>query len=83
MSYELISRTEPKARKPYVCIWCNDPIVKGDKYVHEVSKYEGNLQDHHWHPECESAGRRYFSESEEFDPGSFERGHICGKLYRK
>ena len=49
MSYQLIKETEPTARKSYRCIWCAEKILKGEKHVHESSKYDGSFQDHRWH----------------------------------
>ena len=75
MSYELLSETTPKARKDYSCIWCGEPIPKGEFHVHEVSKYDGDFQDHRWHPECIKASKEYFSaDGEEFFGGEFKRG---------
>jgi hypothetical protein len=76
MSYELISETKPKARKEYSCIWCPEKIEAGAEHVHEVSKYDGELQDHRWHPECRAAATVYFRESgeEEFSPHECKRG---------
>jgi hypothetical protein len=65
MSYELIAETRPKARKAYRCIWCVEPIGKGEVHVHEVSKFDGELQDHRWHPECQDAARTHFRETGE------------------
>jgi len=63
MSYQLLSKTEPKAKKDYKCIWCPEGISKGVKHVHEVSTYSGEFQNHRWHPECYSAATKYFLES--------------------
>ena len=78
MSYQLLSKTEPKARKAYTCIWCAEKVVKGEKHFHVVGKYCGELQDHRWHPECWAAQETYFLESgeEEFAPHEFKRGSL-------
>jgi hypothetical protein len=78
MSYSLISETKPKASKDYPCIWCQEKILKGEVYVHEISKYDGRLQNHHWHPECDAASVDFFTGTgeEEFDPHSFKRGSL-------
>ena len=78
MSYQLLSKTEPKARKEYRCIWCPEKILRGAQHVHEVSKYDGDFQDHRWHPECKQASYRFFRESgeEDFIPHSCQRGTI-------
>jgi hypothetical protein len=81
MSYQLISESKPKARKEHACIWCNEKILKGETYIHEVSKYEGDLQNHHWHPECQTACEKFFKEwgEWEFPPGEFKRGTMDPK----
>ena len=76
MSYILLSETEPKARKEYHCIWCPEKIAKGEKHVHESSKYDGDFQDHRWHLECRKAADEFFREhgEEGFMPHSCKRG---------
>jgi len=76
MSYQLLSETEPVARKEYHCIWCPEKILKGEKHIHESSKYDGDFQDHRWHFECIKASARFFKESgeEEFTPHACKRG---------
>lgn len=78
MSYQLLSETQPIARKDYPCVWCPETILKGFKYVREVSKYDGWFQDHHWHPECYLAAKEFFREygEDEFPPREFKRGTI-------
>ncbi len=78
MSYQLISKTKPKARKEYRCIWCFEKIQRGEIHTHEVSKYDGRLQSHRWHPECEDVAIKYFRQSgeEEFYPGACKRGSM-------
>lgn len=76
MSYQLLSETEPVARKEYRCIWCPEKILKGEKHTHEASKYDGELQDHRWHLECRAAAASFYREygEEEFQPHAFNRG---------
>jgi len=76
MSYQLLSETNPVARKEYRCIWCPEKILKGEKHYHEVSKYDGDFQDHRWHEECKAAADLFFRKhgEEEFDPHSNKRG---------
>jgi hypothetical protein len=73
--YQLISRSNRKARKQHDCIWCREKIEPGDTYVHEISTYDG-LQNHHWHPECESACVRFMKQEHEyeFEPHACKRG---------
>ena len=76
MSYQLLSETEPRARKEYSCIWCSEKIRKGEKHVHESSKNDGDFQDHRWHMECRTAADLFFCTSweEEFTPHDHKRG---------
>lgn len=75
MSYTLLAKTEPVARKDHRCIWCYGSIAKGTKYLAERSVFNGEMQNHHWHPECwkacadESAGECEW----EFTPGEGQR----------
>jgi len=52
MSYDLISKTTPRARKDHRCIWCGGTIEKGHKYIRERSTYNGEFQNHAWHEVC-------------------------------
>lgn len=52
MNYALVRETRPIARKEHQCIWCGQQIVKGSRYVAEYSKFDGEMQNHHWHEEC-------------------------------
>lgn len=76
MSFQLLSETKPKARKPYACIWCTEKIQVGEVHIHQASKYDGDFQDHRWHPECWSAAVKDFKESgeEDFPANAFKRG---------
>ena len=74
MSYALLSATTPKARKEHRCIWCGQKILIGETYRHERSVYDGDMQNHKWHLECDKASAEYFAENgEEFDPYDNER----------
>ena len=74
MSYDLLSMTEPTARKDHRCIWCGQKIPKGTKYTAERSVFDGKMQNHHWHPECWKDSRVNNDEPEwEFTPYSYER----------
>ena len=78
MSYEQIAKTHPVARRAHICIWCPEPIDKGTKHVHEISKYEGEFQDMRWHAECLDAAHKYFKveDSAEFEPHAHNRGAL-------
>lgn len=63
------------ARKDHKCIWCGQAIPKGTEYIAERSVFDGEMQNHHWHPEClEDCKLAYAGESEwEFIPYDNER----------
>lgn len=81
MSYSLLRLTQPKARKEHACMWCREPIRKGRTYTRESSVFEGNMQDHAWHPECYTAAQKWFRETGEdsFDPHEHARGSVHGE----
>ena len=77
MSYQLLSETQPAARKEHRCIWCGEQILKSEKHVHECSKWDGEFQDHRWHLECKTASAEYFNQpynEGDFMAHSFKRG---------
>jgi hypothetical protein len=41
-----------KARKQRPCIFCAEPINKGDEYTFQSGNYEGSWYDNHFHHEC-------------------------------
>jgi hypothetical protein len=75
MSYALLSDTWPRARKQHRCIWCGEPIAVGETYRHERSVYDGAMQDHKWHRECDADFRESLDDGgdEEFLPYSAPR----------
>ncbi len=62
MSYSLLSRSAPRARKPHRCIWCGYPTIVGSKYVREASVYDGQMQNLAFHEACVKASDDYFNE---------------------
>lgn len=76
MSYTLLEKLQPQARKNYRCIWCLELILKGDVHVYEVSIYVGNFQRHRWHTECYAAAQLNFAngDDEEFEAHACRRG---------
>lgn len=77
MSYALLSEIERTACKAHRCIWCPEKINAGEKYLHEKSVYEGDMQDHKWHHECRKASELFFkTEGPEWEPHEFQRGTI-------
>ena len=81
MSYALLSEAMRVARKPHRCIWCGEFILAGERYRDERSAYDGSMQKHRWHPECDEAGSQYFSEVDsEFSPHENERPPTAAAL---
>jgi len=74
VSYELLSESKPVARKDHRCIWCGHKIENGTMYVNERSVFDGEMQNHHWHPEClEDANNSNDGGEYEFEPYGNER----------
>lgn len=77
MSYQLLKKIELVAAKGHRCIWCPEPINKESVYIRESSVFNGDFQNHHWHPECWKASQDYFSDSgeNEFSAHENKRGN--------
>jgi len=74
MSYTLLGETTRTAKKSHKCIWCGQQIATGEKYIHEKSVYDHQMQNHKWHPECKDAANEYFAAGEEeFTPYEHDR----------
>lgn len=73
--YTLLGETFPVARKRHRCIWCGESILPGEKYRRERSVYDGSMQDHKWHVECDAAFVEDLNDGgdQEFIPYSAER----------
>lgn len=41
-----------KAAKPHRCVWCGEPINKGETYSYQAGLFDGEFQSNHYHPEC-------------------------------
>lgn len=66
MSYHLFSRKAVTARKPHICIWCAQWIVRGDVYYREASVYDGTHQNFAWHWDCwHDSHETYFQQNGE------------------
>ena len=52
MAYHLFSLTPHIARKQHRCIWCYEPVVRGEVYYREASIFEGRHQNFAWHWDC-------------------------------
>jgi len=40
------------ARTDHRCIWCGQPIAKGEAYIYQSGRFDGYFQSNHWHYEC-------------------------------
>jgi len=60
----------------HICIWCGQTVNKGQTYIIEKSVYDGEMQDHKWHPECKLESYKQIWEDgiEDFIPYENERG---------
>jgi hypothetical protein len=65
VSYSLIRESFPVAAKQHRCIWCGEAIPVGLKHRHEVSSYDGAMQDHRWHMECDDDAKKCFAEGDQ------------------
>lgn len=74
MSTTVLDTTTPTAAKAHKCVWCGQPIAKGDKYERQKMIHEGEFHDNKWHPECARASARHLDPGDEFSPYGNERG---------
>jgi len=72
MSYHLFSVVTRKARKPHACIWCGQKIIPGEIYSDERSVYDGSIQRHRWHPECQERSWEIFRKEGEEEFSAYE-----------
>ena len=72
MSYTTLNRSEPTARKPHCCCYCERRIEVGDKYTRWTGIYDGDFISSAAHPKC-LAFRQTMDlyEDEHPDPGEF------------
>ncbi len=74
MSYEQISSTTPKSRKPHRCMWCGESIQVGEVHNRETGTYYGEFQDNRFHSECFGPMQEHCQENDgEFFPYENER----------
>lgn len=78
MSWTHLSTSHPIARKEYRCIWCSEPILKGEKHVIISGIGDGDFQSNRFHAECYKASQLYFQTTFDdfFDPYEFKRGSM-------
>jgi hypothetical protein len=75
--YNELRSKDVVCRKTHQCVWCAEPINKGDRARYRAYLSEGDFMDDWMHPECASAMADFGSECGEdftFDPGDFARG---------
>ena len=74
--YQSIDTSRPVARKKYLCFWCVEDILPGEKYLREVGTFEGEFQSLAYHLECEKASEKWGSQNpgEPYGEGEFKRG---------
>ena len=81
MSFNLLSESNPVARKPHSCVWCGEEIPKGEKYHARTYIFEG-LQSDKAHLECKSAMNKvdwhYYDGG--FCGGTFKRGQTISRF---
>ena len=65
MSMEFYNRTTPKARKEYICEYCNNPIHVGDAHSYETGKYAGDMFSRRLHFPCFNIMQKYSIENGE------------------
>lgn len=44
--------TQHRSRRNRPCIYCGEPINKGDVYTNQTGRYDGEWQTNHYHQEC-------------------------------
>jgi hypothetical protein len=71
--YVLLTEKTHKARKPYICCHCAEPILKNEKYVFTSGAIGGTIQADRWHTDCRSAISNFWSS---WTPGSYQRGTL-------
>lgn len=76
----VLSTAWRKARKEHVCIWCGQPIVKGERYLDENVLGDNTVNNQKWHNECVHAAHEYYTTwgmyDDTFEPYSFKRGSV-------
>ena len=76
MSYENISTTYPIAREEHFCSWCYEKINKGEKYVYDFAKCDGDIQVLKFHNECWEALKKSNFYDEYMPNERLKRGEI-------
>jgi len=78
VSFQLLSESNPVARKVYRCIWCGEDIIKGEKHYAYSGRYDGEFQSARTHLECRAAMCQMHPHdlADGFEPYSFARGEL-------
>lgn len=79
MSYTELQSQEKRAAKQHRCDWCNEPILKGEKYRYNAGIFEGDFSVTKFHPECVKPCRKECDEYGCFELGSGKRPTRDGK----
>jgi hypothetical protein len=66
----------PVAKKTHPCIWCNEPIVIGERHFKYVGEWEGEFQNWRMHSDCLDAHQRETFDGEICD-SAHQRGRTC------
>jgi hypothetical protein len=76
VSYEEISESRPKARKEYLCGWCNESILVGEVHYYRAYRNHGDFMTERLHAECDRAMIRSNHDAleEGYCPGEQKRG---------
>jgi hypothetical protein len=74
MSWDILTDKELVCRLSHHCVWCGEPLVKGDRARFLSGKMDGEFQSAHYHIECYEAGQNAPEAIEEFEEHEFKRG---------
>ena len=69
-----LAEYERKARKKHNCVWCNEYILPGEKYLDRRYVMDGDLVWDKVHPECQEAMHKSDLYDDCFDPHEQIRG---------
>lgn len=79
----VLSVENPVARKTYVCIWCGEEILPGEKHRKSVQIFEGEFQCWRAHLECIRMMDCLDSEGFNFEDGFLPHEHRRGKKHEE
>lgn len=57
---QLLSQTTPRARRLYVCDWCNGGIKTGERHACDSYADGGRVYNNRFHAECRAAMHREY-----------------------